>query len=254
METQPGDERASKAAQPPLGWGDVLRVPPDAPGGRLLELSPRAQDALKIVALATMLVDHVGWVFFPSGADWMHWVGRLAFPLFCLLLAYNLERRAVPLSRYLLPLAALALASQLPYALALGSIAPGRGNIFFTLLFGVVAWRLLRAGPVGALLCLPLFLASGWVDYGAVGVALLPAAALVVRGPVALALPVWVIVALAANRFAPMAIVGALAPLFAAGVGSLLGGRRLLAGRAGRLVGWWFYPLHLAVLGLLARL
>jgi hypothetical protein len=143
-----------------------------------------------------------------------------------------------------------------PYALALGFLAPGRLNIFFTLLLGVLAWRLAWAGPAGPALAAVLVLASERlnVDYGPVGVALLPVAALLVRSPSPLALLAWTATALAANRFAPMAVVGALAPLLAAAVAGRLPGRRLLVGPLARLVGWWFYPLHLAALSLLARL
>ena len=41
--------------------------------------------ALKMTAVVTMTVDHVGKVFFPD-CMWMIMIGRLAFPLFCFLL------------------------------------------------------------------------------------------------------------------------------------------------------------------------
>ena len=37
---------------------------------------------LKLFAILTMVVDHVGTVFFPQHPEF-RWVGRLAFPIFC---------------------------------------------------------------------------------------------------------------------------------------------------------------------------
>lgn len=37
--------------------------------------------ALKILALAFMVIDHIG-QFFPAMPIWLHWVGRLSFPIF----------------------------------------------------------------------------------------------------------------------------------------------------------------------------
>ncbi len=42
--------------------------------------------ALKIIACLTMLIDHMGLLLFPQ-AEWMRWIGRLAFPLFAFFIA-----------------------------------------------------------------------------------------------------------------------------------------------------------------------
>ena len=42
---------------------------------------------LKLLAAASMLIDHMGFTLFPF-AHWMRCVGRLAFPIFCFLIAY----------------------------------------------------------------------------------------------------------------------------------------------------------------------
>ena len=39
-------------------------------------------DLLKLVAIAAMLLDHIGGAFFPE-TPIFRWIGRLAFPLFC---------------------------------------------------------------------------------------------------------------------------------------------------------------------------
>lgn len=55
-------------------------APPLEPG------RTRRNDLLKIIALASMLIDHIGAVFFPDQLLWRT-VGRLAFPIFCWQLA-----------------------------------------------------------------------------------------------------------------------------------------------------------------------
>ena len=39
-------------------------------------------DFLKLIAILSMLLDHIGAVFFPEHPAF-RWVGRLAFPIFC---------------------------------------------------------------------------------------------------------------------------------------------------------------------------
>ena len=38
--------------------------------------------ALKMIAILTMTIDHMGFILFPQ-ALWMRGIGRLAFPIFC---------------------------------------------------------------------------------------------------------------------------------------------------------------------------
>lgn len=44
---------------------------------------------LKLLAAASMLIDHMGFTLFPF-AHWMRCVGRLAFPIFCYCLTVGL--------------------------------------------------------------------------------------------------------------------------------------------------------------------
>ena len=41
---------------------------------------------LKLIAICTMLIDHMGYTLFP-GVMWLRCVGRVAFPIFCFLIA-----------------------------------------------------------------------------------------------------------------------------------------------------------------------
>ena len=42
---------------------------------------------LKLVAITTMLIDHIGVIIFPN-ILWLRLIGRLAFPLFAFLILY----------------------------------------------------------------------------------------------------------------------------------------------------------------------
>lgn len=42
--------------------------------------------ALRVIALSTMLTDHIGWSF-PENPMVMTWIGRIAFPVYAFLLA-----------------------------------------------------------------------------------------------------------------------------------------------------------------------
>ena len=92
---------------------------------------------LQLLALATMVVDHVGLALFP-GEGWLRWVGRLSFPLFVFLLCegfvHTSSRR-----KYALRLGMFALLSEVPYQLLMGQVYGESwgwpvGNIFFELL------------------------------------------------------------------------------------------------------------------------
>jgi len=70
---------------------------------------------LKIIACLTMLVDHVGYTFFPHEI-WMRVIGRIAFPLFCWYVARGFSRTRSR-GRYLARLAVWGAVSQIPFAL-----------------------------------------------------------------------------------------------------------------------------------------
>lgn len=65
---------------------------------------------LKLFAILTMVVDHVGTVFFPQHPEF-RWVGRLAFPIFCYCLTVGLMYTR-DIRRYLGRLALFAVVSQ----------------------------------------------------------------------------------------------------------------------------------------------
>lgn len=113
--------------------------------------------ALKLVALASMIIDHLGYTLFlsgnyPAGYIAMRSFGRIAFPIFAFLIVNGLEHTRSPL-RYFGRLALFGALSQPFYALAFSSSSYGlypfaafellspNLNVFFTLALslGVIA-------------------------------------------------------------------------------------------------------------------
>lgn len=72
---------------------------------------------MQIIAMLSMLIDHIGLVFFPDNLIWRI-VGRLAFPLYAWFLVQGYKHTS-NLKRYLLRLFYIFLAAQLPYMFAL---------------------------------------------------------------------------------------------------------------------------------------
>lgn len=99
---------------------------------------------LKIAAMASMLIDHIGAVLIENTALYNNdgWamagvvcrlIGRLAFPLFCFLLVEGFLHTSNK-KIYMLRLLIFALLSEIPFDMALfGRVTLYRQNVFFTL-------------------------------------------------------------------------------------------------------------------------
>ena len=220
-----------------------------------LTLGSGQQEVVRWTAIVTMVVDHVGAVLLePSAALPLRAVGRVAWPLFAFLLAYNVARRGVDPVRYLRPLALWYALSVLPYALAFGTFRP---NILATLFLAAGALALLtRSGQLSgwrqalaALGLLAVLLASVRVEYGTPGVLLPVCTWWALARPTAGAALLTVALVAAQNHpwvVWPAALLALPVPFVAA---------RLAFGlpRSGRLA-WAFYPAHLLLLGGVAHL
>ena len=125
--------------------------------------------------MLTMLIDHTGMALFPQYI-WMRVIGRLAFPIYCFLLAEGAVHTSHH-GKYLLRLFAFALISEVPFNLVLtGTLySPYHQNVFFTLFLGLLAITAIQKLPsrilsaVAAIAC--IFVASPFhTDYGSGGV------------------------------------------------------------------------------------
>lgn len=144
---------------------------------------------LKWIAIITMLIDHSAMVYYQEISGMFHsmvpvWIlrgiGRLAFPIFCFLLVEGYVHTGNKI-KYGIRLFLFALISEIPFDLAVENslINQNAQNVFFTLLFGLIAISILdtfreRQWIGGILACVVLFLADYLhTDYGGAGVLLI---------------------------------------------------------------------------------
>jgi hypothetical protein len=130
---------------------------------------------LKIIAIVTMVIDHVGLFFFPH-LLWPRLIGRIAFPLFAWLIA-NGAKHTRDIRAYGIRLLALALVSQIPFTLANLQIGGPLLylNVVFTLFLGLLAIYAIQTTRHIALQSLAVFACAALAnlvhaDYGAAGV------------------------------------------------------------------------------------
>lgn len=207
------------------------------------QLRSGAVEALKWGALAAMVVDHVNAAFFARElGTWATATGRVAMPLFALVLAYNLARPGADIRGCLRRLVLFGLLAWPGYVLVFDTIGGWWPlNILFTFAVGVGVLELLRVDRHA--LALALFLVGGaLVEYWWPGVALVVAGVLHFRSStsttaILLAASLAGLCLVNGNAWALLAVPVLLAArYFTADVPRL------------RRVFWWFYPAHLAVL------
>ena len=232
--------------------------------------------ALKWIAVVTMFVDHLAIALagiIPSGAyDGMRIVGRLAFPLFCFLLVEGFYHTG-NIRKYLIRLGVFALISEIPFDFLLFGrvVYMGYQNVFFTLFTGLLLLYLYNhflgnVQPIYAAMTLISMLCLAFViqcDYGAEGVLLIFLIYFFHYRPVAMMVSIAVVMAVMGG-IEPFGIL-AIVPI--AFYNGRRGGRVMeeetnekdmardfRKGLAAKYFFYCFYPLHLAVLGVLKYL
>ena len=214
-------------------------------------------EGLKWIALGSMFLDHFGRHLLGYGQDtWVFALGRIAFPLFAIVLALNLARRgdrAARAARTARRLALWCAISVAPSIWARGE--PMLVNVLATLGLGAaLCWAFASAARLTLRLavCVAIALASSQVEFGLAGVFLIPAIYLCRTGlqPAAAILAALLLFATAwlnASFGGLPALIGTLAAVpIAWGVRGLpVSVPRL------QLAFYLVYPLHLALIGAL---
>ena len=123
----------------------TMRLSAEEGGSQPVERIKKAQildgTALKLLAIISMVFDHVGDIFFP-GVLWPRMIGRLAMPIFsfCIAEGYTHTRDK---RKYLLRMGVFALISEIPFDLAFdGSVGLSHQNIMLTFFLAILALML----------------------------------------------------------------------------------------------------------------
>ncbi|MCM1157915.1 MAG: conjugal transfer protein TraX [Bacteroidales bacterium] len=198
---------------------------------------------IKMIAIISMLIDHIGYIFFPE-EQLFRAIGRLAFPLFCFLLVEGFHHTRSHID-YLLRLCIFAVLSEIPFDLAFrGALIDWQHqNVFITLALGLISIFCLEEMNNRRVFVLPLILtwAAAYFshcDYGIGGVLLICMFYVTRETPGVRFILCACILYLFFN---PLELYGLLAMLPI----SLYNGKR---GFSLKMVFYWFYPLHLLVL------
>jgi len=128
---------------------------------------------LKLIAVVTMIIDHVGTEFYPDEIGW-RLIGRLAFPLFCYCMTVGMLYTR-DIKRYVFRVGLFAILSQPFYVFAFnqndfwGNLT--NWNIFFTLFFSLIGiWGFYKKGWGLLLFALMILVLSFWnFDYNITG-------------------------------------------------------------------------------------
>ena len=101
---------------------------------------------LKIIAMITMIIDHVGFLFFQDNHKTyiiLRSIGRISFPIFCFVLVEGFFHTSDRL-KHAIRLGIFALVSEIPYDMLYGRFFDmARQNVIFTLFIGYMAiWAL----------------------------------------------------------------------------------------------------------------
>lgn len=240
-----------------------------------------SQESLKLIACVTMLLDHIGAVVvmacFENSVgtnrgllldlyEVLRTVGRLAFPIYCFLLAEGAHFTRNP-KRYGLRLLIGAILAEIPFDLAFfDRFTWAHQSVMVTLLLGFVMLEAMKKCPsltTKLLAVLPFAVAANMLntDYGAKGILLIALFALTRELPnksVWQFFGLWCIFSpshlMALNWFGGFSVtiqewaVLAMVPI------SMYSGQKRSGSKVLQWAFYLFYPVHLALLCLIVRL
>ena len=221
------------------------------------------QEALKLIACITMLIDHFGYAIVPylpvPYRVELYYacriIGRLAFPIYCFLLAEGMQRTRNP-QNYILRLGIGILLAELPFDILFeGGISWAYQSVMVTLTLGAVmllCMRRIQKNWLKGLLVLPFILAAELAkcDYGGWGIAMIATFALFDTGPVKfvaillinLMMPSAAISVLGIPVSVQLFAMVAMIPIF------LYSGKKLTCNPVVQWAFYLYYPLHLLLL------
>lgn len=222
------------------------------------------QEALKLIACITMLIDHFGHAIVPylpvPYMEDLYYgcriIGRLAFPIYCFLLTEGMRRTRDP-KKYILRLGIGALLAELPFdVLFEGGFSWESQSVMITLTLGaVMIWCMNKTEKkwLTLLTLIPFaFLADLCkCDYGAGGIAMIAVFVLFDRLPVqafALTLVNWQLLPSAAVMIYGVVVIIQLFAVFAMVPIALYSGKKLTHNRVVQWAFYLFYPVHLLIL------
>jgi len=128
---------------------------------------------LKMIAAVTMLIDHVGYIFFPQYVL-LRIIGRISFPIFAFLIVEGfMHTRDV--KKYIFRMIIFALITEIPFDFAFyGTFNWGHQNVLVTFLLALVAMYIDRQykRKIGVVAAFVLAFAAEFIgsDYGMFGV------------------------------------------------------------------------------------
>lgn len=198
---------------------------------------------LKMIAVITMLIDHIGCIFFPEQLLFRA-VGRISFPIFCFLIVegfYHTRNH----TNYLIRLCIFAILSEIPFDLAFSGtlINWSSQNVFITLALGLASIFCLEEMNTKRIYVIPfvLLFAAAYLlhcDYGIGGVLLICMFYQTRETPWMRIIPAFLILYCFFGSFELYGLIAfILIPLY--------NGKR---GPQVKMLFYWFYPVHLLVL------
>lgn len=217
-----------------------------------------SQEGLKLIACITMLIDHIGALFFPS-ILMLRVIGRLSFPIYCFLLAEG-AAHTKHAGRYALRLFVCAVISEFPYDLAFnGELSLNSLTVMVSLLLGFgMLWAMgktkswwLKGAIIGIAVVVARYLG---VSYGWRGILVIAVFALTRGKPFAWVFQVVTLAVLFLGMPSAKLNLGfARFPIQMLGIFALIpiglySGRKITSNKWVQWGFYLFYPLHLLAL------